>query len=201
MCENAKPSTDVMDYFRVLRAEIVEAQKLRVQVGLTKVVFLGTLLGFFLKEAKGDPAILICPFVALMFDCLVYGLSFNIRDIGRYIRDHIEQEMLQNPATAGVALWQTYRTEREESGFRDWGRIIFRIGSYGLSILVAVVSFFQVVHSRTAGTVQSVPGLWLISLILLLVLGWGILIWLEFLRRSERQSSSRPTSPTGATSL
>jgi hypothetical protein len=69
----------VLEYFRALRIEILEAQKLRIQVNLAKIVFLGTLLGFFLKESKGDAAILICPFVALMFDCMVYALSFNIR--------------------------------------------------------------------------------------------------------------------------
>jgi len=83
---SAKPSPSVMEYFRALRTEITEAQKLRVQVGLAKVVFLGSLLGFFLKDVKGSAGILICPFVALMFDCMVYGLSFNIREIGGYIR-------------------------------------------------------------------------------------------------------------------
>jgi hypothetical protein len=175
-----------MEYFRVLRDEIIEAQKLRIQVGLAKIVFLGTLLGFFLKDARGDTAILICPFVALMFDCMVYGLSFNIRDVGNYIRDHVEREMLFDPATMDVALWQTHRADRNKHGFRDWGRIMFRVGSYGLSILVAVVSFFQVIHPRTAGATPSVPNWWLVFLILILALGWGMLIWLEFLKKPSR---------------
>ena len=175
-----------MEYFRVLRNEIIEAQKLRIQVGLAKIVFLGSLLGFFLKDAKGDTAtaILICPFVALMFDCMVYGLSFNIRDVGNYIRDHVEKEMLRDPGTMDVDLWQIYRRNRDkEKGkgrFRDWGRIMFRVGSYGLSILVAVVSFVKVIHPQTAGAAQPIPNWWLIALILILASGWGVLIWLEF---------------------
>jgi hypothetical protein len=54
------PSASLLEYFRALRTEIIEAQKLRVQVGLAKTVFLGTLLGFFFKDAKGDLSILIC---------------------------------------------------------------------------------------------------------------------------------------------
>jgi hypothetical protein len=84
MPEDKIPLDIVTEYFRALRSEIIEAQKLRVQVGLAKIVFLGSLLGFFLREAKDtdNAAILICPFVALMFDFMVYGLSFNIRDVG-----------------------------------------------------------------------------------------------------------------------
>jgi len=175
--EHDKPSASIMEYFRVLRTEIVEAQKLRVQVGLAKIVFLGTLLGFFLKQAKGDPAILICPFVALMFDCMVYGLSFNIRDVGDYIGDHIEQEMRSDPAGRDVAFWQTYRRCRER-GFRDWGRIMFRVGSYGLSLLAASVSFFQVMQPKLL-----VSTWWLVVLVVIAGSGWGMLIRLEFFRR------------------
>jgi hypothetical protein len=42
--EEASPSQ--LEYFRALRTEIIEAQKLRIQVGLAKTVFLGTLIGF-----------------------------------------------------------------------------------------------------------------------------------------------------------
>ena len=73
-----EPSPSQLEYFRALRTEIIEAQKLRIQVGLAKTLFLGTLIGFFFKDGTGDSAILICPFVALMFECMVYGLSFNI---------------------------------------------------------------------------------------------------------------------------
>lgn len=195
MPESLKPSPSVMEYFRVLRDEIIEAQKLRIQVGLAKIVFLGTLLGFFLKDARGDTAILICPFVALMFDCMVYGLSFNIRDVGNYIRDHVEKEMLCDPGTMDVALWQTLRADRVELGYRDWGRIMFRTGSYGLSILVAVVSFFQVIYRRTSGAAR-LPNWCLISLILILALGWGILIWLEFRKKPSKSNQAAQVEQT-----
>lgn len=182
----------VAEYFRALRAEIVEAQKMRVQVGLAKIVFLGSLLGFFLKDAKDSTAILICPFVALMFDLMVYGLSFNIRDIGDYIRDHLERcgmECLSTHAFADFKLWQTYRTERQEIGYRDWGRGLYRTGSYGLSILVAIVSVFQVFHSPTTKAGPLLPIWWLILMISILALGWGSLIWREFLQKANRPLS------------
>lgn len=111
MQEN-RDSASLLEYFRVLRIEIIEAQKLRVQVGLAKTVFLGTLLGFFFKDAKGSPTILICPFVALMFDCMVYGLSFNIHEIGTYIREQVEKEM-----PLPKERWETYRDARARKGY------------------------------------------------------------------------------------
>jgi len=189
MSEGMKPLDIVMEYFGALRSEIVEAQKLRVQVGLAKIVFLGSLLGFFLRygkdngSAKGNAAILICPFVALMFDFMVYGLSYNIRDIGGYVRDHLEKEGMASSfapdAFPGFKLWQTHRKDREGAGYRDWGRGMFRTGSYGLSILVAVVSFFQVTHPPEAGA-PLLPIWRLIALASILALGWVSLIWLEF---------------------
>ena len=138
MTGNANSSPNSLEYFRALRTEIIEAQKLRVQVGLAKTVFLGTLLGFFFgKDVKGDPAILVCPFIAFMFDCMVYGLSFNIRDVEGYIAQHIEDGIDPN------ARYQRFRVERERKGFKDCGRIMFRTGSYGLSVCIAAISFYE----------------------------------------------------------
>jgi hypothetical protein len=198
LSEDKKPMDIVMEYFQALRSEIIEAQKLRVQVGLAKIVFLGSLLGFFLKDAKDNAAILICPFVALMFDFMVYGLSFNIRDVGGYIRDHLEKRGMERsfPKSAfpDLRLWQTYRTEREQSGYRDWGRGMFRTGSYGLSILVAAVSILQVLDVRTAKA-PVLPVWSLILLTLMLASGWGSLIWLEFHRRPKPSAAARAKRP------
>jgi hypothetical protein len=186
MQESPPPSASVLEYFRVLRTEIVEAQKLRVQVGLAKTVFLGTLLGFFFKDARGDLAILICPFIALMFDCMVFGLSFNIRDVGSYIGTHLEKEMqLKNEP------WQTYRLNRvQDNGFTDWGRIVFRIGNYGLSLSVAAISFYEA--SRAAATKASSIGWpWLGALMLTLAVAWGILIWREFSKKAGADTQLR----------
>jgi hypothetical protein len=54
--------------------------------------------------------------MALMFDCMVYGLSFNIRDVGDFIGDHIEREMRSEVTTQHGELWQTYRKHRPASG-------------------------------------------------------------------------------------
>jgi hypothetical protein len=167
------PSAGLLEYFRALRTEIIEAQKLRVQVGLAKTVFLGTLLGFFFKDAKGDLAILICPFVALMFDCMVYGLSFNIRDVGSYIGEHLETQMALKDA------WQRYRAARAAGGFRDWGRVAFRVGSYGLSGAVAVLSFAEA--APPLGThLLSGGWIWRIALMVILAVAWCALICAEF---------------------
>jgi hypothetical protein len=173
MADSNNPSANLLEYFRALRTEIVEAQKLRVQVGLAKTVFLGTLLGFFFKDAKGDLSILICPFVALMFDCMVYGLSFNIRDVGTYIGEHIETQMALNEP------WQRHRATRVASGFRDWGRIAFRVGSYGLSFAVTVVSFAEAIP-KSGTQLLSAGWIWRIALIVTLVVAWCALIYSEF---------------------
>jgi hypothetical protein len=189
MPENEVPAV-VVEYFHALRTEIIEAQKLRVQVGLAKIVFVGSLLGFFLKDAKGDPAILICPIVAIMFDCMVYGLSFNIRDIGNYIAGPIEDKMRSTPATADFLFWQSFRHTRSRGSYRDWGRAMFRLGSYGLSTLVALVAFLQATSHKVDGP-RPVPVWVLAPLIALLGIGWGTLIWLEFFRgRSQRRAST-----------
>jgi hypothetical protein len=91
-------------------------------------------------------------------------------------------------------LWQTYRTEREQSGYRDLGRGMYRTGSYGLSILVAAVSIFQVLDTPEAmSPVYSVW--WLTLLILVLASGWGSLIWLEFRRKSQALAATGEKRP------
>jgi hypothetical protein len=164
-------------------------------VGLAKTVFLGTLLGFFFKDAKGDLAILVCPFVALMFDCMVYGLSFNIREVGSYVATHIEKQM-----DLGEEPWQNYRLKRLEGRrFTDWGRIVFRIGNYGLSFSVAAISFFEA-SPVTATPALSVAWLWRGALMLTLALAWGILIWLEFSLKSSHRSNRKGGNVTSGVS-
>jgi hypothetical protein len=182
--EESSPSQ--LEYFRALRTEIIEAQKLRIQVGLAKTVFLGTLIGFFFKDGKGDPAILICPFVALMFDCMVYGLSFNIRDVGTYIGDHLEGHMgLKDP-------WQRHRAARVTAGLKDWGRIAFRLGSYGLSAAVSVLSFAETMPQASFVALPSAWS-WRIALMAALLVAWGALIYAEF--SSKKRSGGAVSGP------
>jgi hypothetical protein len=84
------------------------------------------------------------------------GSLFNIRDVGGYIGDHIER-----------------------------GRYMFRVGSYGLSLLAASVSFFQVVRPRLL-----IPMWWLVVLLFIAASGWGTLIWLEFFRKPPKHDAS-----------
>ncbi len=172
---NGMPA-DLLEYFRALRTEIIEAQKLRVQIGLAKTVFLGTLLGIFFKSPDShDLTILICPFVALAFDCMVYGLSFNIRDIGNFIGKQIETKMGPRPCQT----WQRYRAKRESKGIWDWGRIAYRLGSYLLSAAVSVVSFTKA--RPPAGTeLVSWGWVWRIGLMTGLTFVWCALICADF---------------------
>jgi hypothetical protein len=189
MESHEQEAANLLEYFRALRTEIIEAQKLRVQVGLAKTVFLGTLLVFFFKDAKGDLTILICPFVALMFDCMVYGLSFNIRDVGSYIGEHIETQMaLKEP-------WQRHRAKRVTGGFRDWGRIAFRVGSYGLSAAVTVTAFVEA-RPPVGTLLSSGAGIWRIALMVVLAVAWAALICAEFYSKksaAERLAKSEET--------
>jgi hypothetical protein len=108
-----------------------------------------------------------------MFDCIVYGLSFNIRDVGSYIGEHLEGQMtLKEP-------WQRHRVARVAAGFRDWGRIAFRVGSYGLSAAVAVLSFAE---TMPPGSIRAQPWAWIWRLVLIaaMVLAWTALIYAEF---------------------
>jgi hypothetical protein len=180
-----------IEYFRALRTEIIEAQKLRVQIGLAKTVFHGTLLGYFLKERAGDPSILICPIVALMFDCMVYGLSFNIRDVGSCIGERIERDMgFETP-------WQTYRTNRRGTGFKDWGRFVYRVGSYGLSVAVTLVAFVEA-KRPAAANLLSFDWIWRIALLILVALSWGALILAEFpLKRGPHRAPTGEHRPSG----
>ncbi len=187
MSSGDNPSLSVLEYFRALRTEIIEAQKLRVQVGMAKTVFLGTLLGIFFKKFNDDPAILICPFVALMFDCMVYGLSHNIRDVGSFIGEHIERQM-----GLGEDGWQLYRRQREDRGVKDRGRIAFRVGSYGLSAAVTVVSFAEA--KTPVGTALLASGsIWPFALMGILGVAWSTLICAEFPPRMVEKLRQRLT--------
>lgn len=173
-----------LEYFQALRSEIVETQKLRVQVCLAKVVFLGTLIGFFFKDGRGDPAILICPFVALMFDCMVYGLSFNIHDLGSYIGEYLESPAISE---GSWEPWQRYRKTRLGAGFRDWGRIVFRVGSYGLSSAVSILAFAETMPPAGTRPTSTWAWIWRIIVIASLLAAWFALIYREFSRRKANE--------------
>jgi hypothetical protein len=114
-----------------------------------------------------------------MFDCMVYGLSFNIREIGTYIREHVEREM-----PLPKERWETCRDAKARKGYKDWGRIVFRIGNYGLSLSVTMISFLE--GTPPIGTpALSVAWSWRVVLILVLSFAWGILIWIETSKRAR----------------
>jgi hypothetical protein len=92
------------------------------------------------------------------------GSLFNIRDVGGYIGDHIER-----------------------------GRYMFRVGSYGLSLLAASVSFFQVVQAKLL-----IPMWWLAVLLVIAASGWGMLIWLEFFGKPPRKPPKHDASTVEA---
>jgi hypothetical protein len=109
-----------------------------------------------------------------MFDCMVNKLSYNIREIGFYIGRHIERKMALEKYT-----WQRYRRKIRNRGIKDWGRIAFRLGGYGFSIAVTVVSF---THSTPPAGTRLLSYGWMgrIALMLMLAVAWCALIYAEF---------------------
>jgi hypothetical protein len=84
--------------------------------------------------------------------------------------------------------WQRHRANRVAGGFKDWGRMAFRVGSYGLSCAVAVVSFVESVPP--AGTKLLSGGwIWRIALMVMLELAWGALIYAEFSSKNRARAA------------
>ena len=104
--------------------------------------------------------------------------------MGTYIGDHLEGHMgLNDP-------WQRHRTTRVAVGFKDWGRTAFRVGSYGLSAAVSVLSFAE---TMPQGTPRATPAAWIWRMVLFLFLAaaWGLLVYAEFSTRATvRRASS-----------
>jgi hypothetical protein len=122
-----------------LRAEILQAQKMRMQTHAAKIVFLGGLITYALKE-KDFLALLVGPFAAFVFDCMAYGLTYNIQEVGAYICDRLEPALPQPLAPGPFSYWET---AKRGHGRLDWGRAFARVGNYAVTLLAALVSFVQ----------------------------------------------------------
>jgi hypothetical protein len=114
------------------------------QAHATKIVFLGGVFAYALPR-NDSFALLVCPFAAFVFDCIAYGLTYNIQEIGAYIRDHIEpalpQAHAQLPGYAGTSRFLYWETAKRHPTRPDWGRLFARLGNYAVTFLACVVAF------------------------------------------------------------
>jgi hypothetical protein len=143
----------LMDYLAKLRDEILQAQKLRMQAMAGKIVFLGGLFSYFLQHQSQNLAILVCPFVALLFDYMIYGFSYNIQVIGAYISNKIEKELSNQTGLSQSIFWESswaYTPRR-----MPWGRFFARASNYGITLLTGIVSFTSVSINATIATLIS----------------------------------------------
>jgi hypothetical protein len=167
-------------YLAHLKAEILEAQKMRMQVRGAKIVFLGGLCAYALPR-NDTLAMLVAPFAAFAFDCVVYGLTYNIQEIGAYIHDYIEP-FLPRPVDAdssrpgSPAAFVYWEAAKRKAKYRDWGRGFARIGNYGVTLLVCIVAF--------AVTGQAVQVHMRYMLMSALIGSYAFLIWFEFRTRN-----------------
>jgi hypothetical protein len=167
-------------YLAHLKAEILEAQKMRMQVRGAKIIFLGGLCAYALPR-NDALAMLVAPFAAFAFDCVIFGLTYSIQEIGAYIRDYIEPflplpgepELKRSGLLSQFAYWET---ARRKAKYKDWGRGFAKIGYYVVTFLVCVVAF--------AVTRHSVPVLTSSLLLTVLVGSYASLIWFEFKTRN-----------------
>lgn len=163
-------------YVGLLRAETLQAQNMRMQVRGAKIVFLGSLYAYALP--KNDAlAVLVAPFAAFAFDCVIYGLTYNIQEIGAYIRDYVEP-FLPKPDKSELERAQFnfpflhWETAIRQARYKASGRAFARIGNYGVTFLVCVLAF---VTTRTKVSLYT-----LTVLLIILLFGYIPLVWLEF---------------------
>ena len=129
----------LMEYLTKLREEILQAQKLRMQAMAGKIVFLGGLFSYFLKNPDQSVAIVICPFVALLFDYMIFGFTYNIRIIGSYIEMNIEDELSARTGIPKLKFWESSWTSGKK--VIPWGRFFRHMGNYGVTFLAGLTSF------------------------------------------------------------
>jgi uncharacterized membrane protein YbhN (UPF0104 family) len=132
-------------YLSHLRDEILQAQQTRMQVHSAKIIFLGGLYTYLLQQ-RASLLVLVVPFVAFAFDCVIYGFTYNIYELGAYIRDNLEPVLPQPPValleSVGMrppfVYWETAKSRLVE---QNWGRAFSRIGNYGVTILACGIAF------------------------------------------------------------
>jgi len=115
------------------------------QVHSAKIIFLGGLYSYALQQ-KDSLLILIVPFVAFAFDCIIFGYTYNIYELGAYIRDHMEPFLPQPSADllerTGIhppfMYWETTKSQMQHT---NWGRAFSRIGSFAVTILACCIAF------------------------------------------------------------
>jgi hypothetical protein len=170
-------------YLGLLRAEILQAQRLRIEAYGAKIVFLGGLYAYALQR-HDTLAMLVGPFVAFFFDSVAYGLTYNIQEIGAYICDYLEPALGRALSNEKFIFWETAK----RAGRKDWGRAFARIGNYGITLLASLVSFLSAWTCVRLAVKAPLLGS--------LLLAYSILIWFDWRSRnlSKRVRGRQPAN-------
>jgi hypothetical protein len=68
---------------------------------------------------------------------MIFGLTYNIHEIGSYIREHVESAL---PTPTGFLWWQ-HSLQNAHNRSWDVGRTMSRTGNYVITSLACGVSF------------------------------------------------------------
>ncbi len=150
----------LVEYLKLLREEILQAQQARRALVAAKLASLASLYAYALGKNQGPSIadeylsfiLLLGPPLALGFDCMIYGLTFNIQELGAYIGRHIEPQFPRPKGT--FKYWQESLkaargapNEKKSDGNRNWtqkwdfGRSLSRYGSYSITTIACFTSF------------------------------------------------------------
>ena len=134
-----------------LRKEILESQRIRVQIIGVKVTFVTAVLGLIAanlgKPVQVHPSTLAAPaFAAIFFDFLIMSYSFSIKRIGYYVGEHIEKRMLR-PCYAwpeGMLLWEEFMQSSKSKRRLNPGQSLSIYGNVGLTTIATVLGGFGI---------------------------------------------------------
>jgi hypothetical protein len=165
-----------MQYVSMLRGEILQAQALRIRVIALKIGLLGAALTYFIQRGEMTAVVLVCPFGALLFDCMIHGLSRSIQGWGKYMKDNIEPYLVDQTGIT-FPLPEMYKPKNQHARV---GRRFARASNFGTTLLAGAIAFYLV---RNAMCLCILLGSGAIAL-----LAWCGLLWSDlrlFPERSE----------------
>ena len=179
------PSVEIlMQYVSFLRKEILQAQKLRFQVVSFKIGLLGAAFSYFLQRSPQTPlstAILVCPFVALLFDCMIHALGRSIQGWGQYMREFVEP-YLQQKLSIEFDLPENWKLRSEHARM---GRRFAGLSNVGTTAIAGFTAFVIVPKNLIR------PGI-LVTLAVGFFAAWVALIWFDRLLWPNERSTKGP---------
>lgn len=120
--------------FNSLRSEIIEKQKVQIQILGFKIIFTSTFMGVIVSSIKdGAPAYssVIPAVVSVFFDFLILSRTQSMRRIGDYLEEYIEP-LLYHDSSCGVVTWQSYLRLKGDTQF------LKNAGELGFTLIMSV---------------------------------------------------------------